>query len=73
MCIISVLDYYFDNILGVFQALIGSRRQRSRLRHCATNWKISGSSPDEVIIFFQYCHEVDSTSKRNEYQESFWG
>jgi hypothetical protein len=40
-----------------------------------------GSNPDEVIRFFQFTYsfqphygpEVDSTSNKNEYQESSWG
>jgi hypothetical protein len=38
------------------------------LRHYATSPKLEGSIPDEV-----YCLGVDSTSIRNEYQESSWG
>jgi hypothetical protein len=30
----------------------GDKRQRSWLRHYATNWKIADSNPDEVIGFF---------------------
>jgi hypothetical protein len=56
--------------LGVF---------KSRLRHYATSRKVAGSIPDEVIGFFfsiyfsfqiHYGPGVDSTSNRNEYQES---
>jgi hypothetical protein len=45
------------------------------LRCCATNWKVAGSIPAEVIKFFQshYGPEVDSSSNRTEYQEHFLG
>jgi hypothetical protein len=50
------------------------------LRHYATDWKVAGSIPDEVIEFFQltkyfqphYDPGVDSASNRNKYQESSW-
>jgi hypothetical protein len=48
------------------------------LRHYAASRKVAGSSPDEVDFFklttpFQPHHGpgVDSTSNRNEYQESY--
>jgi len=52
-----------------------------RLRHCATNWKVAGSIPADVIGFFidiksfrpHYGPGVDSASNRNEYQEHFLG
>jgi hypothetical protein len=51
------------------------------LRFCATNRKVAGLIPAGVIGFFtdiksfrsQYGSGVDSTSKRNEYQEHFLG
>jgi hypothetical protein len=47
----------------------------------ATSWKVAGSSPDEIIEFFQfiwsfqlhYGHGVYSTCNRNEYQKMFGG
>jgi hypothetical protein len=50
------------------------------LRHYATSWKVTGSSPDEVIEFFQFTEAfqqhygpgVGSAYNRNEYQESSW-
>jgi hypothetical protein len=44
----------------------------------ATNRKVAGSIPDEVIRFFNLPNissrtGVDSASNRNEYQESSWG
>jgi hypothetical protein len=43
--------------------------------------KVAGTTPDEVIGFFQltwsfqphYGHGVNSASNRNEYRESSWG
>jgi hypothetical protein len=47
--------------------------------HYATNYKVSGLSPDEVDFFqFTYSFQqhcgprVNIVSKRNEYQESSW-
>jgi hypothetical protein len=49
----------------------------SWLRHYATNWKVTGSSPGQGEFFqsFQlhYGPGVDSAFNRNEYQESSWG
>jgi hypothetical protein len=53
----------------------------SRLRHYATSRKVAGSISDDVIgifsidLIFQPHNdpEVDSASKRNEYQISSWG
>jgi hypothetical protein len=49
--------------------------------HYATSRKVAGSSPDEIIGFFQFAESfqphygpgVDAASNRNEYQESSWG
>ena len=49
--------------------------------HCATNWKVAGSIPADVIGFFidiksfrsHYGPGVDSASNRKEYQEYFLG
>ena len=51
------------------------------IRRCATNGKVSGSIPAGISGFFidiksfrsHYGPGVDSTSKRNEYQEYFLG
>jgi hypothetical protein len=48
------------------------------LRCCATNRKVSGSIPDDVIGIFHsfrshYGPGVDSASNRNEHQEDFLG
>jgi hypothetical protein len=40
---------YMEFIYGL---IIGGTRWRSWLSHCATNRKVVGSSPDEVIGFF---------------------
>ena len=42
------------------------------LRRCATNRKVAGSIPDDVIGFFiDIILPIDSASNRNEYQENF--
>jgi len=51
------------------------------LRCCATNRRVAGSIPGDVIGFFidiksfrsHFGHGVDSASNRNEYQEYFLG
>jgi hypothetical protein len=51
------------------------------LRHCATNWKVTGSISDGVIEIFHwhnpfghtYGPGVDSASNKNENQEYFLG
>jgi hypothetical protein len=63
------------------QVYLGGTRWRIWLRHCATNRKVAGSIPDDVIGFFSltyyfcphYGPGVDSASNRNEYQECFLG
>jgi hypothetical protein len=65
----------------MFNYIVGCTRQLSWLRHYAASLKVVGSSPEEVIGFFQltssfqphYGPGVDSTSNRNEYQEYSWG
>ena len=45
-----------------------------RLRCCATNRKVAGSIPADIKSFrYHYDPEVNSGSKRNEYQEYFLG
>jgi hypothetical protein len=57
----------------------GKTYRHSWLRHCATNWKVAGSSPGGVIgIHWQsfrphYGPGVDLASNRNEYQECLLG
>ena len=59
----------------------GSRGGPQWLRCCATNRKVAGSIPDDVIGIFlltwsfrsHYGPGVDSASNRNEYQEDFLG
>jgi len=45
------------------------------VRHCTTNWKVTGSIPDGVTGIFHrhYPSGHDSASNRNEYQEYFPG
>jgi hypothetical protein len=51
------------------------------LRQFATNRKVAGSIPDEIIEFFYSPNRssiimapgIESASNRNEYQESSWG
>jgi len=47
------------------------------LRRCATNWKVTGSVPADVVDIksfrSHYGLGVDSASNRNEYQEHFLG
>jgi hypothetical protein len=59
---------------------MGDTRCRSLLRHFATNRKVAGLIPVKTIRFFNRPNpssrnmaRVDSSSNRNEYQESFWG
>jgi hypothetical protein len=60
----------------------GSKRWRSWLRHCGTNWKVARLIPDGVSGIFDLPNPfgrtmglpgVDSASKRNEYQAYFLG
>jgi len=59
----------------------GGTGWRSWFRHCATNRKVAGSTPDGAILIFhrqsfrpRYGPSVDSASNRSKYQEYFlWG
>jgi hypothetical protein len=74
---ISVLPrhFYYETL---FQICI--TYEYSWLRHYATNRKVAGSSPDEVIELFSIYlmlpaandPGIDSASNRNEYTESSW-
>ena len=70
---------FFKHLL-LFKSIWRGTRWRSWLRHCASNWKVAGSIPDDAIGIFQwqsfrprYGRGFDSASNGNEYQQYFLG
>ena len=43
---------YFDVLIRYYTYSVGATRWRSWLRHCATNRKVAGLTPDGVILNF---------------------